>query len=92
LQTLSLRLAIEEVLIASSGPSVALYALPASQGGYINMVRDIVTSTIVNEVAAGQAVNGDGQEDLAEGNDALAAGKYEQAFQLYAEAYRHAVG
>jgi hypothetical protein len=92
LQTLSVRLEIEEALIATPRPSIALFALAASQGGYIETVRDVVTSTIVNELAAGQRVNGDGQEDLAEGNDALAAGKYEQAFQLYAEAYRHAVG
>ena len=55
-------------------------------------MRDIVTSTIVNELAAGQRIIGDAQEDLAAGNDALAAGKYELAYQLYAEAYRHAVG
>ena len=92
LQTLSVRLEIEEALAQESRPSIALFALPASQGGYIETVRDIVTSTIVNELAAGQRINGDGEEDLSEGNDALAAGKYELAFQLYAEAYRHAVG
>ncbi len=87
-----MRLEIEEALAQESRPSIALFALPASQGGYIETVRDIVTSTIVNELAAGQRINGDGEEDLSEGNDALAAGKYELAFQLYAEAYRHAVG
>jgi hypothetical protein len=92
LQTLSVRLEIEDALSQESNPSIALYSLPASQGGYIGTVRDIVTSTVVNELAAGQTVNGDAQEDLAEGNDALAAGKYELAFKLYAEAYRHAVG
>jgi hypothetical protein len=92
LQTLSVRLEIEESLSEPPKPSIALFALPASQGGYLETVRDIVTSTIVNELAAGQKINGDGEEDLAEGNDALAAGKYEQAFKLYAEAYRHAVG
>ena len=39
----------------------ALRALPASQGGYIETVRDIVTSTIVNELAAGQSTTGDPQ-------------------------------
>ena len=92
LQTLSVRLEIEESLTEPPKPSVALFALPASQGGYIETVRDIVTSTIVNELAAGQTVNDNAQAKLADGNDALAAGQYDQAFRLYAEAYRHAVG
>ena len=92
LQTLSIRLEIEESLTEPPAPSVALFALPASQGGYIEMVRGIVTSTIVNELAAGQSTNGDAQASLAAGNDALAAGKYDLAYQSYAEAYRHAVG
>ena len=92
LQTLSVRIGIERSLTKESNPSIALFALPASQGGYLETVRDIVTSTLVNEVAAGQNINGNADEDLARGNDALAAGHYEQAYQLYAEAYRHAVG
>ncbi len=92
LQTLSVRLQIEESLTEPPSPSIALFALPASQGGYLETVRDIVTSTVVNELAAGQTVNGDAQGKLADGNDALAAGNYELAFKLYAEAYRHAVG
>ena len=55
-------------------------------------MRDIVTSTIVNELAAGQGIIGGAQEDLAAGNDALAAGEYEARLQLYTSAYRHAVG
>jgi hypothetical protein len=92
LQTLSVRIEIERSLTKESNPSIALFALPASQGGYLETVRDIVTTTLVNELAAGQKINGDADEDLARGNDALAAGQYERAYQLYAEAYRHAVG
>jgi hypothetical protein len=92
LQTLSVRLEIEETLAEAPRSSLALFALPASQGGYLETVRDIVTKTIVNELAAGQRIIGGAQEDLAAGNDALAAGKYELAYQLYTEAYRHAVG
>ena len=92
LQTLSVRLEIERSLTEEPNPSIALFALPASQGGYLETVRDIVTSTLVNEVAAGQKIIGNADEDLAAGNDALAAGHYEQAYQLYAAAYRHAVG
>jgi hypothetical protein len=92
LQTLTVRLEIEESLTEPPSPSIALFALPASQGGYLETVRDIVTTTIVNELAAGQSTNGDAQQFLADGNDALAAGQYDLAFKLYAEAYRHAVG
>ena len=60
LQKLSVRLEIEESLSEPPNPSVALFSLPASQGGYLETVRDIVTETIVNELAAGQKINGDG--------------------------------
>jgi hypothetical protein len=92
MQTLNVRLEIEETLSEAPRSSLALFALPASQGGYLETVRDIVTTTIVNELAAGQRIIGGAQEDLAAGNDALAAGQYEAAYQLYTEAYRHAVG
>ena len=92
LQTLSVRLEIEETLAEAPRSSLALFGLPASQGGYLETVRDIVTTTIVNELAAGQRIIGGAEEDLAAGNDALAAGNYELAFQLYGQAYRHAVG
>ena len=65
LQTLSVRIGIERSLTKESNPSIALFALPASQGGYLETVRDIVTSTLVNEVAAGQNINGNADEDLA---------------------------
>ena len=92
MQTLNVRLEIEETLSEAPRSSLALFALPASQGGYLETVRDVVTTTIVNELAAGQRIIGGAQEDLAAGNDALAAGQYEAAYQLYTEAYRHAVG
>ena len=92
LQTLSVRLEIEETLAEAPRSSLALFGLPASQGGYLETVRDIVTTTIVNELAAGQRIIGGAEEDLAAGNDALAAGNYELAYQLYGQAYRHAVG
>jgi hypothetical protein len=92
MQTLNVRLEIEETLAEAPRSSLALFALPASQGGYLETVRDIVTSTIVNTLAAGQTVPGAAQDDLAAGNDALAAGQYELAFQFYSDAYRHAVG
>ena len=90
LQTLSVRLEIEETLAEAPKSSLALFSL--LQGGYLETVRDIVTSTIVNELAAGQGIIGGAQEDLAAGNTLLAMGEYELAYQLYTSAYRHAVG
>ena len=92
LQKLSVRLEIEQTLADHSKPPVALFQLPASQGGYLETVRDIVTTTVVNELAAGQTLNGDAQGKLAAANDALAAKQYEQAYSLYAAAYSQAVG
>ncbi len=69
-----MRLEIEETLAEAPRSSLALFGLPASQGGYLETVRDIVTTTIVNELAAGQRIIGGAEEDLAAGNDALAAG------------------
>jgi len=92
LQKLSVRLEIEQAMADHSKPPVALFQLPASQGGYLETVRDIVTTTVVNELAAGQALLGGAQANLAAGNDALAAGHYEQAYTLYAAAYAQAVG
>jgi hypothetical protein len=91
-KNLSVRIEIENALATNSNPTVFLFAIPASQGGYLEMVRDIVTTTIVNERAAGQAMSGDPQGLLASGNDALAAKNYEQAYVFYAQAYSHAVG
>jgi hypothetical protein len=92
LQKLSVRLEIEQALADHSKPPIALFQLPASQGGYLETVRDIVTTTVVNELAAGQTLLAGAQANLAAGNDALAAGQYEQAYTLYAAAYSQAVG
>jgi hypothetical protein len=92
LQKLSVRLEIEQSLADHSKPPIALFQLPASQGGYLETVRDIVTTTLVNELAAGQTVLSGAQANLAAGNDALAAKQYEQAYTFYAAAYSQAVG
>ena len=67
LQTLSVRLEIEETLAEAPKSSLALFSLPPRKA-YLETVRDIVTSTIVNELAAGQGIIGGAQEDLAAGN------------------------
>jgi hypothetical protein len=90
-QALSLRAEIERNLSSSPTPAVALFALPKTQGGYIETVRDIVTSTVQAELAAGQSV-GQAQANLAGANANLAAGKFSTAFGQYAQAYQQAAG
>lgn len=90
-QALSTRAEIERNLATpSTGPVVAMFALPAVQGGLLETVRDIVTATIASELAAGQSV-GQAQTDLAAGNAALTAMNYETAYRAYASAYLKAV-
>lgn len=89
-QALSIRMEIERDLATANSPVEVLFALPASQGGYLETVRDIVATTIGNEVAAGQGI-GTAQTFLSRGNTAFAANQYEAAFVQYALAYKAAV-
>ena len=89
-QKLSVRAEIEQTLADRSSPVVALFALPASQGGYLEVVRDTVALTIQNELSAGMTV-GTAQTNLAQGNAALAAGQYQAAYLSYAASYLQAV-
>jgi hypothetical protein len=88
-QTLSVRMEIERTL-AQNGPVVTLFALPASQGGYLETVQSVVTTTVTNELAAGQSV-GSAQANLAAGNTALANHQYQTAYLDFAAAYLQAV-
>lgn len=89
-QALSVRAEIESMLADRSQPPVAIFVLPASQGGYIEIVRDTVATTIQNELSAGQSV-GTAQTNLAQGNAALAAQNYQSAYLSYNAAYLQAV-
>ena len=89
-QALSVRAEIESMLADRSSPPVAIFVLPASQGGYIEIVRDTVATTIQNELSAGQSV-GTAQTNLAQGNAALAAQNYQSAYLSYNAAYLQAV-
>jgi hypothetical protein len=84
-QALSVRLEIESSLAGNTQP-IALFAIPASHGGYLETVQSIVTTLTNEEIAAGQGV-GQAQADLASGNAALAAHQYETAYLDYAAAY-----
>ena len=88
-QALSVRASIERAIADPSQPLIAVYALPAANGGYLETVRDLVTDTITNLSAAGQSV-GNGPASLAAANAAFAAGQYADAYTKFATAYRDA--
>jgi hypothetical protein len=85
-QALSLRAEIEAALAAPSMGVEVLFALPASQGGYLQTVQSIVTQTINNMIAANQPVNS-AQSKLAAGNTALGLKQYDTAYFDYQQAY-----
>jgi hypothetical protein len=85
-QTLSLRAEIEAALAAPSSGVEAMFALPSSQGGYLQTVQSIVTQTINNMIAANQPV-GTAQSKLAAGNTALGLNQYDTAYLDYQQAY-----
>jgi hypothetical protein len=58
LRDLILRTQIEaDLATEASAVTVALYALPAAQGGYLDLVKTIVTGTIANQAAGGSVNN-----------------------------------
>lgn len=89
-QKLSVRAEIERSLADRSSPPVAIFVLPAVQGGYIEVVRSVVALTIQNELAAGQSV-GTAQTNLQQGDAALAAKNYQAAYLAYGASYLQAV-
>ncbi|HLZ70517.1 MAG TPA: hypothetical protein VKV26_11510 [Dehalococcoidia bacterium] len=89
-QALSIQMEIERNMAVSSQPSLAIFALPAAKGGYLETARAIVAGTIANLQAAGQGV-GNAQQFLAQGNAAAAGGQFETAYEDYAMAYQTAV-
>jgi len=90
LRDLILRTQIEQDLSTeASAVTVAIFALPASQGGYLDLVKTIVTETIAKVQAAGGNVS-IAQPVLNEANAAKAAGDFKLAYTLYRKAYKAA--
>jgi len=87
-QTLTLRLKIE--LALSTGQPIGLFEVPASQGGYLELVRSIVVDTINKILASGLSV-GTASKSLTTGDAAKAAGQFKSAYRSYASAYQAAV-
>ena len=86
---LALRLQIEADLSEPGNHPVALFEIPASAGGFLDLTRDIVVDTIAKMQAAGQGVGG-AQAHLAAGDAEVAAQDYKAAYIDYGKAYRAA--
>ena len=86
---LDLRLKIEADLSEPGNHPIALFEVPASAGGHLGLVRDIVADTIAKMQATGQGV-GNALSFLASGDSAVAAHNYKSAYADYGKAYRAA--
>jgi hypothetical protein len=90
LRDLMLRTQIEaDLATEASAVTVALYALPAAQGGYLDLVKTIVTETLARVLAAGGSIS-NAQAFLNDANAAKAAGDFKAAYSLYRKAYKAA--
>ena len=75
---------------ADNATPVAWYLTPTAQGGHLNLVKDIVTQTLANIVAAGGSI-GTAQAFLDLANADKAAGRFKEAYKNYRKAYKTAV-
>src|SRR3954471_15614125 len=90
LRDLILRTQIEaDLATESSAVTVALYALPTAQGGYLDLVKAIVTDTLAKVQAAGGSV-ANAPAFLNDANAAKAAGDFKTAYSSYRKAYKAA--
>lgn len=78
-----------ETNLASSGPPVGYYELPASKGGQLEAVRDDVAALISAFQSSGLGV-GTAATYLSQGNAFLASGQYKLAYARYRAAYQQA--
>ena len=89
-QSLQLRIKIEENLAANGSElPLGIFQLPAADGGYLELVRSIVTDTISKAATLGIA-NAQAASFLGSANAAFTAGEYKLAYNLYAKAYSFA--
>lgn len=90
LRDLILRTQIEaDLAMADSAVVVALYEIPNANGGYLDLVKMIVTDTLARVEAAGGSVS-NAQAFLNSANAANAAGNFKTAYALYRKAYKAA--
>jgi TolA-binding protein len=84
LEQLQLRMAIEQNLDKKSERPIGLFQLPAAFGGYLELVKSIVTETLAKKAPNSQAT-----AFLDAANAAFAAGEYKTAYVNYRKAYGH---
>lgn len=84
-ESLDTRIAIESHL-SGSGKSLAVFFLPAAQGGLLEVVRDIVTNLINGEGQGGV----EAQTLLEEGQSEFDSGDFRGAYDKYRQAYLEA--
>ena len=90
LRDLILRTQIEADLASTDGSViVALYATPTANGGYLDLVKSIVTQTLANIQAAGASI-GAADSILTQANALKTAGDFKGAYALYRKAYKAA--
>jgi hypothetical protein len=85
----TLRLAIERAL--SEGRQIVSFLLPASVGGKLDVVREVVDEMIVAAQQAGLSVS-KARAALLRGDAAKAAGNFRVAYAWYANAYQLIAG
>ena len=86
LEKLQLRMAIEQNLDKNDEAPVGLFQLPAAFGGYLELVKSIVTETLAKRAAVGIPTT-QAQSFLNVANAAFAAGQYKTAYVNYRKAY-----
>ena len=91
LNDLILRSQIEaDLATESNGVKVGWYMTPTANGGKLDLVKQIVTLTLANIVAAGGSI-GNAQSFLDRANADKAAGNFKSAYDNYRKAYKAAV-
>jgi hypothetical protein len=88
---LDLRLKIEEDLSQPGLHPIALFEIPASAGGYLNLARTIVADIIAKMQSVGESV-GTAPSFLAAADTSITAHDYRGAYQNLGKAYRAASG
>lgn len=82
---LELRLAIEENLKSGEGNELAVFQMPAPHG-YLEVVRDVLRASIDGMVAIGETI-GLAEKFFADGQSAMGAGEFKNAYKAFQKSY-----
>ena len=86
-QDLQLRIKIEQNLALNGNVlPLGIFELPARYGGYLELVKSIVTDTLAKAAANGNS-SAQALTYLNAANAAFTSGQYKSAYTLYAKAY-----